>query len=193
MVRASSRSRAGARSARSARARAGARSSCPITLTLIAFLPAFAVLAIRAIVGQTLRRPLPRAHPVPPVPDRDRARRHDLRRRSCAPSCSAPTAATTCSRCTSRRRSSRFTYVVGQVPRRARAAALPDARCPCCCCSSATRSSPTRPRATSPTTGSTCCASSRPACCSRRTSACSGSRSRRSRAGGRSRSAATRR
>ena len=29
----------------------------PVTLTLIALLPAFAVLAIRAIVGQRLRRP----------------------------------------------------------------------------------------------------------------------------------------
>ena len=59
----SSRWRAGARSARSARARAGARSSCPITLTLIAFLPAFAVLAIRAIVGQSFADRFPELIP----------------------------------------------------------------------------------------------------------------------------------
>ena len=54
---------------------------------------------------------------------RDRARRHDLRGRSCAPSCSAPTGATACSRSTSRRPSAAPTYVARQAARGAPAAA----------------------------------------------------------------------
>ena len=67
----------------------------PITLTLIAFLPAFAVLAIRAIVGQTFADRFPEL-----IPYRQYLTEIGL----CAPSCSVPIDATTCSRCICRRR-----------------------------------------------------------------------------------------
>ena len=90
-----------------------------------------------------LRRPLPRADPLSPVPDRDRPGRDDLRghplpgaalsrparQRALALPLDGRRAPHVCRRQGPRRRSCRCS--------RSRC-------CPCCCCSSATRSSPTR-------------------------------------------------